>query len=100
MPLLPTLILGKVYAESPLRETRMNQRFASILLFAFVVAAAASFLLYRLLGSRAPAAGPPASRVMLATHNLDPGTLIKESDLSSGDWSGTVPPGAIRRKED
>jgi pilus assembly protein CpaB len=78
----------------------MNQRFASILIFAFVVAAGASLLLYRLLGARAPAPAPPAARIVLASHNLEPGALIKDTDLTLGDWSGAVPQGAIRRKED
>jgi pilus assembly protein CpaB len=78
----------------------MNQRFASILIFAFVVAAGASFLLYRLLGSRAPAARPPATRVILATHDLEPGALVKEADFRFGDWGVSLSPGVLRRKED
>jgi pilus assembly protein CpaB len=79
----------------------MNQRLLSVLAFAFIVSAGASLLLYRLLSSRV--ATPPAphtTKVILAAHALQPGSLIHESDLRAGDWPGTVPEGAIQRKED
>ena len=79
----------------------MNQRLLSVLAFAFIVSAGASLLLYRLLSGRV--ATPPAphtTKVILAAHTLQPGSLIHESDLRTGDWPGTVPEGAIQRKED
>ncbi len=79
----------------------MNQRFISVLVFAFVVAAGASLLLYRLMAARVPAkANAPTAKVIVAAHNLDLGTMIKDTDLKSSDWTGTVPPGAILKKED
>jgi pilus assembly protein CpaB len=79
----------------------MNQRFISVLVFAFVVAAGASLLLYRLMAARAPArANMPTAKVIVASHNLELGSMIKDSDLKQGDWSGTVPQGAMLKKED
>ena len=79
----------------------MNQRFISVLVFAFVVAAGASLLLYRLMAARVPAkANIPTAKVILAAHNLDLGTMIKYTDLKIGDWNGTPPPGAVLKKED
>lgn len=79
----------------------MNQRLFSVLIFAFVVSAGASLLLYRLIASRVTAnAKQPTAQVIVAARNLDLGTLLRESDLKMGDWSGPIPPGASLRKED
>ena len=79
----------------------MNQRLLSVLTFAFVVSAGASFLLYRLIASRVSAnAKQPTVQVILASRNLDLGTLIRDADLKSGDWSGPLPLGAVMKKED
>lgn len=79
----------------------MNQRLFSVLIFAFVVSAGASLLLYRLIASRVTAnAKQPTTQVIVAARNLDLGTLIRESDLKMGDWSGTLPRGSLLRKED
>jgi pilus assembly protein CpaB len=79
----------------------MNQRFISVLVFAFVVAAGASLLLYRLMAARVPAkANVPTQKVILAAHNLEVGAMIKDSDLKLGDWSGAPPQNAMTKKED
>src|SRR5882724_4601331 len=79
----------------------MNQRLLSVLIFAFVVSAGASLLLYRLIASRVTAnAKQPTAQVIVAARNLDLGTLLRESDLKMGDWSGPLPQGALLRKED
>lgn len=79
----------------------MNQRFVSVLIFAFVVAAGASLLLYRLLARRVETkSAPPPVEVVLAARNLEPGTLIKEPDLKLGSWTGALPVGALVKKED
>src|SRR5690349_9372062 len=79
----------------------MTQRFVSVLIFAFVTAAGASLLLYRLLAHRIESKpGPPPLVVVLAAHNLDPGALIKDQDLKTGPWTGTLPVGALVKKED
>jgi pilus assembly protein CpaB len=79
----------------------MNQRLFSVLIFAFVVSAGASLLLYRLIASRVTAsAKQPTAQVMVAARNLELGTLVRDSDLRMGDWSGAVPHAALLRKED
>jgi len=79
----------------------MNQRFISVLVFAFVVAAGASLLLYRLMAARVPAkANLPTQKVILAAHNLEVGAMIKDSDLKMGDWTGAPPQNAMTKKED
>jgi len=79
----------------------MNQRLISVLAFAFIVSAGASLLLYRLLSGRMTTqAAPPARQLILASHTLEPGTLIREADLRWGDWPGAVPEGVIQKKED
>ena len=79
----------------------MNQRLISVLAFAFIVSAGASLLLYRLLAGRVTtpvAAG--STKLILSARSLEPGTLIRESDLRVGDWTGKVPEGVIQKKED
>jgi len=79
----------------------MNQRLFSVLIFAFVVSAGASLLLYRLIASRVTAnAKQPTTQVIVAARNLDLGTLLKDSDLKMGDWAGALPQGTVLRKED
>lgn len=79
----------------------MNQRFISVLVFAFVVAAGASFMLYRLMASRITTKAAPSSvQVVLAARKLDLGTVLRDGDLKAADWSGAPPPGAILKKDD
>jgi len=79
----------------------MNQRLFSVLAFAFVVSAGASLLLYRLLASHmVTQAAPGSTQLVLAARALEPGTLVRDGDLKIATWSGTVPLGAIRKKED
>ena len=79
----------------------MNQRLFSVLIFAFVVSAGASLLLYRLIASRVTAnAKQPTAQVIVAARTLALGTLLRDLDLKMGDWSGPLPQGALLRKED
>jgi pilus assembly protein CpaB len=80
----------------------MNKRFLGVLIFAFVVASGASLLLYRLLSNRPqPVATTQATtHIVLAAHDLAPGSVLKEEDMNQVDWSGPVPNGAATRKQD
>ena len=74
----------------------MNKRFVGVLTFAFLVAAGASLVLYRVLINR-PAtttAGPALARVALATKDLEVGVVLKEGDVKVAEWPGAVPQGA------
>ncbi len=80
----------------------MNKRFVGVLLFAFVVASVASLLLYRLLINRpqAATAAPKTVQIVLAAHDLEVGSVLKEDDLKLADWSGAAPEGAAAKMQD
>src|ERR1035441_8519104 len=73
----------------------MNKRFVGVLTFAFLVAAGASLVLYRVLINR-PAtttASPALAQLALATKDLEVGTVLKEGDVKIADRPGAIPPG-------
>lgn len=80
----------------------MNKRFVGVLIFAFVVASVASLLLYRLLLNRPQAAkaAQTTTQVVLATRNIEVGTVLKEEDVKLEDWPGAVPMGASLKAQD
>src|SRR5215472_4322138 len=81
----------------------MNKRFLGVLIFAFVVASGASLLLYRLLANRPQPevkAAPATTRIVLATRDIEPGTVLKDEDIKLTDWAGPVPTGASTRPQD
>jgi pilus assembly protein CpaB len=80
----------------------MNKRFLGVLTFAFVVAAGASLILYRVLLNRPQnaKAAPVAAHIVLASKNLEVGTVLKEEDVALADWPGAVPAGATTRTQD
>lgn len=77
----------------------MNRRLLIILLCAFLVAAGASYLVYRVAGDqiKAASAHKPTSKLVVAARDLEIGTLIHESDLKMGDWTGELPKGAAAK---
>ncbi len=80
----------------------MNKRFLGVLIFAFVVAAGGGFLTYKSLISRGGAATParPTATIVIASRNLEVGTILKDSDVKLAEWSGAVPVGASNRTAD
>jgi pilus assembly protein CpaB len=80
----------------------MNKRFVGVLTFAFVVAAGASLILYRVLINRPQTtkAAPAAAHIVLASKNLEVGTVLKEEDVQVADWPGEIPKGASIRVQD
>jgi pilus assembly protein CpaB len=79
----------------------MNQRLVSVLAFALIVSTGASLLLYRLLaGKISSRPAPGTTRLVVAAHALEPGTLIRDADLAMGDWQGSLPPGAFQKKDE
>ena len=80
----------------------MNKRFISVLIFAFVVAGGATLLFYRLIANRLSAAPKvvATSQVIVASRNLEVGTLIREPDVISANWGGPTPQRAILKRED
>ena len=79
----------------------MNKRLISVLIFALVVSAAASYILYRVISEQfANNQKAPVNKVLVATHNLENGALVKDVDVKLADWGGPVPMGAILKTED
>lgn len=80
----------------------MNKRFVGVLTFAFLVAAGASLILYRVLLNRPQnaKAAPAASHIVLAAKNLEVGTVLKEDDVQLADWPGSAPLGATTHVQD
>ena len=79
----------------------MNRRLSTILLLAFVVAAAASYLVYKVAGNQMRAAVPQThtTRILVAAQDLQIGALIHDGDLTSGEWVGPLPKGALVTKD-
>ncbi len=76
----------------------MNRRFASVLIFALLVAAATSLLVYHFVVVNVQAASlRPVARqkVLVAAHTLKLGALIQDADLRWVNGAGTLPPQAI-----
>src|SRR4051794_2299246 len=76
----------------------MNRRLMIILLCAFVVAAGASFVVYRLVGKQLGGTGHRVN-VIVAARDLQVGALIKATDLKLGSVVGEAPKGAILKIE-
>jgi pilus assembly protein CpaB len=77
----------------------MNRRFVVVLIFAFIVATGASFALYRLTATQ-PARAEPRVKLVLASRDLELGTILRESDVALTDWPGEVPTGAAFHTQD
>lgn len=80
----------------------MNKRFISVVIFALIVAGGATLLFYRAVVGRLSSAPPKVAthKLLVASHNLDEGTLLKKGDISSGDWAGQPPENAINDTPD
>ena len=79
----------------------MDKRFVAVLIFAFIVATLASMALYRLTTDRKPArAALPTEKLVFASHDLEPGTVLREGDLVLTDWLGEKPVGSSQHPQD
>jgi pilus assembly protein CpaB len=79
----------------------MNKRLLSVLAFALLVSVAASLVLYKVISSKLTAnAKLPSTQLVVASHELGVGTLIKESDFKAVDWSAPQPKGGIANPAD
>jgi pilus assembly protein CpaB len=90
------------WIESGEAGIQMNKRFVGVLTFAFLVAAGASLVLYRVLINR-PAttkAAPVLAQVALATKDLEVGAVLKEDDVKVAEWPGAIPAGATTQVKD
>lgn len=78
----------------------MNRRLFIILLSAFVVAAGCTYLVLRIVGQRLSGAHPQTTAVVAAASDVQLGAILRDSDLTTIEISGTPPKGAILRRED
>ena len=79
----------------------MNKRLLSVLAFALVISAVASAVLYRLIASTLGTSARAAStQTVVATRNLEVGSLLKDLDLKTVDWTGPEPKGALKNRDD
>lgn len=79
----------------------MNRRLLTILLIAFVVASACTFLVYRILGHLIVASKPIATTsVVAAATDIKLGTVLTAADLTTTQIAGTAPKGAVLKRED
>jgi pilus assembly protein CpaB len=79
----------------------VNKRLLSVLAFALVISAVASWVLYRLIVTKLAASAKPAiAQVVVASHNLEIGTLLKDADVKTVDWNGPEPKGALGTNAD
>jgi pilus assembly protein CpaB len=77
----------------------MNRRLLNILLIAFVIAAGCSYIVFRLVGSRLSGTRQTSTHVIAAATDLKLGTVLRDADLTTIEINGTLPKGAILKKE-
>ena len=78
----------------------MNQRVLTILLSAFVVAAACAYLVFRIVGNQLGASHQTSTTsVVAAAVDIKLGTILKVSDLTTVEIAGTLPKGTILKTE-
>ncbi len=79
----------------------MNKRLAVILLSAFLIASACSYLVYRVVAGRIAASTPRTStKVVIAATDIPLGTILRDVDLTSTEIIGPLPKGAIVNPKD
>ncbi len=80
----------------------MNRRLASVLFFALLVASTASFLVYRLILVRvqSQSQGQTVStrKLLVAKHDLQVGTLIRDFDVDEVPWGAPIPDDAVKSR--
>lgn len=77
----------------------MQRRLSIVLICAVMIAGAASYVVYRLSGGGQKAVKPVATtQVVVATRDLEIGTLVHDSDLTLANWAGSSPKGATLKK--
>ncbi|MGC9199918.1 MAG: Flp pilus assembly protein CpaB [Acidobacteriaceae bacterium] len=78
----------------------MNRRLTAILLTAFIVAIASSYLVYRVVRDRLGAPNHQVTRIVAAARDIKLGTVLASNDLTTIDIAGSVPEGAILKTSD
>lgn len=73
----------------------MNKRVLVILLSAFVIATACSYLVYRVVGRRLLATQRKTTSVVVAATDIKLGSVLRDVDLTTSEIGGPPPKGAI-----
>jgi pilus assembly protein CpaB len=73
----------------------MNKRVLVILVSAFIVATACSYLVYHLVGKRMMAVQHNTTRVVVAAKDIELGTVLQDTDLGTSEMLGDIPKGVI-----
>lgn len=77
----------------------MNRRLLTILLAAFVIAAACTFLVFRLVSNRVGARQTSTTNVVAAKQDLKLGSILTADNLTTMGITGAIPQGAILDKD-
>jgi len=78
----------------------MNRRLLTILVSAFVIAAICTWLVVKVVGTRmAASAVPTSTRVVAAATDIKLGALLTDKDLTTVNIAGTIPKGALLKRE-
>jgi len=79
----------------------MNRRLAVILLSAFIIASACSYLVYRVVAGRIAATTPrTTTKVVIAATDIPLGSVLRDVDLTTTEIIGPLPKGAIVNPKD
>jgi pilus assembly protein CpaB len=79
----------------------MNRRLLPLIAIAFLISGASSMVLYRFVAPRISAKpGPPPQEVVVAARTLEPGVLIRASDVRMEARQGAIAPGVARMADD
>ena len=77
----------------------MNRRLLNILLIAFVIAAGASYIVFRMVGNRISSPRQTTTRVIAAATDIKLGSVLRDTDLTTVEVVGTLPKGALLKPE-
>jgi len=78
----------------------MNRRLFTILIIAFLIAAACAYLVYRVFNNRQAASRPvEPTRVIAAASDIKLGSVINAANLTTVEIAGPLPKGAILKPE-
>jgi pilus assembly protein CpaB len=78
----------------------MNSRVTGILVLALLISGGATYMVYRVVSARAAQSPAQATTtVVMAAKDIVLGTVVKDADLKTGPWTGTLPAGVATKKE-
>src|SRR5260370_39168827 len=77
----------------------MNRRLLNILLFAFVIAAGCSYIVFRLVGNRLSGTRQTSTHVIAAATDIKLGSVLRDADLTTIEITGPLPKRSLLKKE-